>query len=192
MKRTWRPIRSADPSFEPVTVAQAKAQLGIAASNTDHDTVLTALIKQARERFEHESNYIVATGTFTIKTDDLGEDEIEIPLRPVTSITSITYVDTSGNTQTFSGSKYSLSNSGSMPEIVLGYNESWPAIRGHEDDVTITFVAGHATTDAVPERIRQAIICQVKHDFEVTLDTDTRGSFGFQALTNQFARPTYP
>jgi len=187
-----RPIRTTTPSFEPVTLAQARVQVRIAAANTDHDSFLTRLIQEARELWEHDTQTVVATGTFTLSLDYFEGCSIELPLRPVTSITSVQYRDIAGTLTTFSSSKYSLSNSGAMPSIVLGYNEMWPDVRGHHDDVLITFVAGYAAIGDVPEVVKQAVLLEVKNQFESEETQKMTSNFGFDALAMRFARPTYP
>lgn len=190
--RERRPIRSAAPTFEPVTLEQAKTQVRISIENIDHDDYLNRLIAQAREQFENDTSVICATGTFTLKLDCFDDDDIDLPLRPVTAISSITYKDSDGTTQTFSSSKYALSTSGAMPEIVLAYNEVWPSVRGHRDDVTITFVAGYATAADVPEMVKQAILLEVKNQFESEDVSKMSENFGYTMLSRRFERPTYP
>lgn len=192
MSSSRRAIRQAVPTFEPVTLAQAKAQLRIATANTDHDSYITRLIQEAREKFEHDSSYVIATGSFVLSLDSFEDDDIDLPLRPITAITSITYKDVNGDTQTFSSTKYTLSNSEAMPEIVLNYNESWPSVRGHRDDITITFVAGHATAGDVPEKIKQAVLLEIKQQFEAENVADMKENFGYEVLLKHYMRPTYP
>lgn len=181
-------IRSGNPSFEPVTLAQAKAQVRIALANTDHDDYLNRLIQMSREQFEADTSVVVATGTFMLSLDGFDGPSIVLPVRPVTSVTSITYKDTSGATQTLSGSKYALSTVKASPEIVLAYNESWPDCRGHQNDVTFTFVAGYATAGAVPETIKQACLLLITQQFE----GDTKNEWGYEQIVKRHWRSSYP
>lgn len=185
-----KPTRAAAPGFEPVTLAQAKAQLRIAVANTDHDDYLTRLIQHSRELVEHDTSLIVATGTFSVTARNFPKtDWIELPLRPVTAITSVTYKDTAGASQTFDAANYSLSNAHAMPRVLLTYNVSWPTTRGYEDDVTITFVAGHASASVVPEVIKQAVLLEIMRQFEMG---DKSQDFGFDQLLRRYQRTSYP
>jgi len=41
--------------------------------------------------------------------------------------------------------------------IVLGHNQSWPAVRSQVDAITIRFVAGSTSVDHLPETIKEAV-----------------------------------
>ena len=48
--------------------------------------------------------------------------------------------------------------------IILGYNESWPTVRGHTNDVAYTYVCGYGDTGAaVPATLKAAIKLLVSH-----------------------------
>lgn len=71
-------------------------------------------------------------------------DAIRMPLSPLRSVTSITYVDTNGVSQTLSSSKYTVDTASEPGRIVPIYQETWPSTRGQIDAVTVRFVAGYA------------------------------------------------
>ena len=154
-----RHVRSSSVGFEPITLDEARAQCLIADDMTVHDWRLTGFIQDAREQVEKDAMLAIATGTYSYKiTQFPASDYLELhDLSPITSITSITYVAPDGDTDTWTSSEYSLDTHSVCPIVRLGYNYSWPTIRGDINGITITVVAGYATRNVVTERIRQAV-----------------------------------
>ena len=83
--------------------------------------------------------------------------EIELPVSPVQSITSITYVDLAGNVATLPATDYVLVADGLTAEIEPAYQKVWPVPRYQPQSVTVTFVAGYGHAASVPEPIKLAI-----------------------------------
>lgn len=158
--------RTAAPAGTPITLAEAKTQLGVTSS--DDDTLIGALVDAAVSRIDGPSGIGVAlvTQTWTQTLDAWPYDgEIRLGLWPVQSVSSITYVDTNGDTQTVSSSNYRLV-AGDPYLVVPVYGGSWPGARYQRSAITVTFVAGMgsvadwATATAYPEmaRIKQALL----------------------------------
>jgi hypothetical protein len=80
---------------------------------------------------------------------------LEIPLRPLISVTSITYTDEAGSPQTWNSTNYTVSGVGDIGRITLKSGSNWPDLGDVPEPVTIRFVAGYAT---VPEPIKQAVL----------------------------------
>lgn len=82
-----------------------------------------------------------------------------MPLGPLQSVSSITYVDTDGVTQTLSSGAYVVDDKSERGWVVLASGEEWPSTYDVINAVTISFVAGYgdATTD-VPEPLREMIL----------------------------------
>lgn len=94
-------------------------------------------------------------------------DTIPLPLAPVQSITSVTYIDENGATQTMSASDYALSaDTEWSPAVRLGYNKTWPSTRDTYDAVTVRFVAGYASAAVVPAPLKAAILLLIGHLYE--------------------------
>ena len=72
------------------------------------------------------------------------------------SVSSISYVDTDGATQTLAGSVYDARLYGLEPSIVLKYNQTWPTIR-MGSLITVTAVVGYGAASAVPAELLHAI-----------------------------------
>lgn len=158
--------RTALPASEPVTLADIKAHCRIEVS-TD-DALVAALISAAREYIERRTGMAMVTQTWVMTFDDWPEDEIELPVYPVQSISSITYVDTDGATQTLSGSIYQLDATGDPATVSLAYGQTWPPARDQEASITLTFVAGYTGSGAnvMPDGLKHAIRMLVGHWYE--------------------------
>lgn len=142
---------------EPVTLAEAKAQLRLDTTDFD-DYIEDFLIPAAREWCENYLNSTIVASTERTETlDAFPAWEIDLPDGPVTSVTTISYVDTDGNNQTFTD--FILSKD----RITPSYGNEWPATRDQIGAVTITYEAGRST---VPVSIKQAILILITDLFE--------------------------
>jgi uncharacterized phiE125 gp8 family phage protein len=145
--------RTSAPATEPVTLAEAKAHLGVTIS--DDDARIQALITAAREWAESYTRRSFISQTWAAKFDAFPlTDSIRLP-GPLLSITSVGYMDADGEARTFTD--YSLDAAGER--ILLDYAADWPDTRDIENAVTITFIVGYA---AVPESIKAAIKLKVE------------------------------
>jgi len=80
--------RTIGPTSQPLSVADAKKQLEVAADDTAHDTHFTALIVAAREQFERDTPWVTTEQTFELLLDEFPVgDRIPFPVKPVTSVT---------------------------------------------------------------------------------------------------------
>ena len=154
------------PTWEPLTLAQAKRHVQISPDDHQFDGELSALITAAREQFEHETGVICADSAWSFTCDEWPDDAFELHARPVQSITSITYYDTASAQQTLASSVYRLDTGYATPRIGLKYNQSWPSSRRWEGDIVVTFQAGYATPGAVPGRVMQALLLLIGHWFD--------------------------
>lgn len=94
------------------------------------------------------------------------ERAIKIPLPPLQTVSSITYVDTNGDTQTLATSVYQVVNRQRQPSMIVeAYGQSWPSTRNVPDSVSVTFVAGYGAAADVPADIVDAIKILV-HDMD--------------------------
>jgi uncharacterized phiE125 gp8 family phage protein len=94
-----------------------------------------------------------------------------LPKPPIASITSVTYVDTDGATQTWSSALYQTDlPSGPTAEparILPAYNESYPSTRAQMNAVTVRFVAGYGVDGSyVPEDIKLGMHMLIGHWYE--------------------------
>jgi uncharacterized phiE125 gp8 family phage protein len=151
----WYPSRTAEAvTSEPVTLEEAKAQ-GIV-DHTDDDLLLGRLIKAARDHVEHYCGVRLASETIEVKCDRFA-DLCRLPEAPLTSVTSIGYVDAAGDDKTLDAATYELRPDGLEPSVALAYGKQWPVVRPGSR-ITLTAVVGY---DAAPEAVRHAMLMLV-------------------------------
>ena len=153
-----------EPSVEPITLTQAK--LNLRGDCSDDDTLITALIVAARRWCEDYENRAYITQTITAKTFWL-PDQIILPRPLLQSVTSVTYVDTAGDTQTLSDTLYDVDIFREPGQITKAHSAIYPSLRGDVNGVTIVYKAGYgdASTD-VPQETIQAIYLLIGHLYE--------------------------
>lgn len=157
------------PSVEPITLQEAKDHLRV--DGTTDDALISALIQAARQHIDGRDGWLgraLMTQTWDYTLDEFPDtDYIPLPLAPVQSITSITYTDTNGTSQTFSSGNYALgADLDWSPRVNLGYDKSWPSTRTIPDAVTVRFVAGYANAASVPAPIKAALLMMIGHLYE--------------------------
>lgn len=167
------------PTVEPVSLAEARAHLRL--DNTDDDGILAGYILAARRFAEGYIRGAIVTQTWDYTINERWplmrlecgyyRHRIELPLHPVQSVTSISYVDDNGVTQSLSGSMYTAHLLGSVPYIDQAYNQSWPSVRAVSDAITVRFVAGYLP-EKVPDEIRAAILLHVESLYDRCEDKD--------------------
>jgi len=151
----WRaPVVSSAAAVEPLLVDDMILQMN--AQGTLDDELIGAQIAVARAYVEDYTGTRLITQTLTLRTDDWADLD-GLPVAPVQSITSITYVDVDGTTHTLSATVYEARLYGLEPSVVLKYNQTWPTIRVGSQ-ITVTAVVGYGAAGAnVPPPIMQAM-----------------------------------
>lgn len=137
---------------EPVSIEEAKRYVR-ALDFDDDDAQISAFISAARDHIEKYCNTRFATQTVTVKCDSFN-DFARLSEAPVSSITSITYVDGSGATQTLADTVYELRGDGLEASINLKYAQNWPAIQ-NKSRITVTAVVGYGEC---PPAVKQAML----------------------------------
>src|SRR4051812_27723432 len=155
----------ADNTTTTYTDNIADSALGVQAptTNTTADPELVGWITAARQYGETFTHRAFITQTWDDKRCGFpcyGEP-IELPKAPLISVTSVSYVDANGDTQTWATSNYSVdapAGSEARPgRIVPGYTVSYPTIRAIENAVTVRFVAGYGAASAVPSLVKACL-----------------------------------
>lgn len=172
------------PTVEPLTVAQARARMAIAAGEASDETV-TAWIKAERQRFDGKDGMLgrsLNTQTWDLYLDGFpglypekpfpvqGRDwyrspsyvhpeGVRMPLPPTQSITSVTYLDANGVSTVLDPSAYRLIPGDPGHLIPMG-SYSWPGTlysNGYGasyGSVIVRFVAGYGP---LPEDVPEPI-----------------------------------
>jgi uncharacterized phiE125 gp8 family phage protein len=167
------------PTIEPVTLAELKAMVRVTTDDTAEDTLLTTLISVAREHLEKLTwrKFIQQTWDYSVNqfvtpvgqvfTWDAVRGQVPypiyLPFPPVSSITSITYLDVNGTSTTLATTEWELGERHGINVVRLKYGKSWPAVRNVEDAVTIRMVCGYGAATTVPAGIKHAILLLASH-----------------------------
>lgn len=133
-------VRSS-PTAEPLSLAEAKIHLVVDADITDEDGLITTLIAVARSFVEGATNRAMVTramrSTFCEWPDRI---DLAAPLRKVSAIT---YLDTSGVSQTLPVADYVADLADST--VRRAYLATWPSLLDHPAAVSVDYISGYAT-----------------------------------------------
>jgi len=195
MNPSWTLTRTSSPSGLAVSLDEAKKHLRV--SGTSQDTEITLLIEASTEKLERDINRGILSATWQQSMSCFPSDSgmISLMMGMDTNVSSITYVDTDGVTQTLDSSlwSYSQPRSGIFSEDADG----WPEVSAEtkSDKVTINFTCGVADSDCVPRMIKQAILLEVGRGYfdpaqENTLNTDNGKSY--ELMVRKLIRSSYP
>lgn len=171
------------PPEEPVSLVEAKLHCRVDIS--DDDDLIGQLVQAAREVCESRSSRAFVTQTWEVSLPAFsrghlpgaavltwetallypGGGPIALPRSPLQSVTSVTYVDFAGNTQTVNSALYQVSGVGtpSGGAVQALYGLTWPSARYQAESVKVRYVAGYGAAGAVPAAAKQAILLLVGH-----------------------------
>lgn len=139
----------------PVSLAEAKADIGIESS--DWDSKLELDIAAAVAMVEEWTGRSLAEQTWQLTLDDFA-DEIELPKGPVTGVSFIKYRDEARAEQTLGSSTYITDLVSDPQRIVLDPDASWPATAKIPNAVTVQFVTGYSSAPAL---LKKAVLFTV-------------------------------
>lgn len=142
------------PAAEPFDVAEAKLHLRV--DGTDEDALIGSLIVVARRMAEMRTGRALLPQTWRLLLSSFPCDARPIPLPrpPFASVTSFTWVDAAGVTQTLAPPAYAVTQGGMLASLVPAFGTVWPVARSYPDSVAITFAAGYANAAAVPADLK--------------------------------------
>lgn len=160
-------IKTAQPTSEPVTLAEAQLHLrldtdGSPPSHPD-DTLVQTLISAARENAEQYTGVTIAQATYQVKSE-VSNDQINLQTYPVTAIASVTYEDGDGTLQTVDPVDYTIDNFQRPARLVFKRNA--PTY-----DTTVVFTAGYTDGQSpnpypCPAAVKSAILLMVGNLYE--------------------------
>jgi uncharacterized phiE125 gp8 family phage protein len=154
------------PAALAVTVDELKAHCRV--DSHDEDDYLLSLVDLATDFVQGHTGRQLITATWRLTLDGFAEGidddgEFRLPKAPLQSISSISYLDTAGDSQTWSSAEWQATHpAGPMAprgRLAPAPGYSWPQTEaGRRGAVVVTFVAGYgAAATAVPARIKHAL-----------------------------------
>lgn len=153
-------IKIVEPTFQPVTLAEAKEHCRIETS--DEDSKILRTISAVRAMAEGNLRSTLATSTFECSLDAFPAGEIELINGPVQSILSIKYTDPYEAEQTFPSTDYTLVVDRYQAWAALAYGSSWPETLSSANAVRVRYTAGYAE-GACPDEIKEWMLLHIEH-----------------------------
>jgi uncharacterized phiE125 gp8 family phage protein len=170
-------VRITAPIAEPISLTETKLHLRVDAVDTTEDSTITGYIAAATAHLDGKDGRLgrcLVPQTWELVLDAFPSDGIEIPLPPLLSVTSITYVDTNGATQIVSTDDYEV-DTANEPGWVMPGDAGWPSTLDTINAVRVRFRAGYEGDEdaspvgptGVPAPIKLAMKQMVSHWFNV-------------------------
>lgn len=179
------------PTTEPVSLGEVKGWIKVD-TNAD-DALLQTMISAARESAEKylkralitqtqrvtldlpQANWIDALpdGTYDFPITASYADIpriIELPYKPLQSVTSIVTYDTANTASTYSASNYFVDTANGR--VALNSTASWPSNLRGVNAVAVTYVAGYGTAVNVPAAIKSGIMMHVQKMYDERMVCD--------------------
>jgi uncharacterized phiE125 gp8 family phage protein len=189
--------RISAPVTETVTSTQVKAQCRI--DHSTDDDLITRLISAARDCIDGPNGIGIAMVSQQWRLSlDYMPGHIWIPMGPVMSIDTLTYLDDGGVRRTLDSDEYTWRKELFGAWIKPVYNGTWPTVRSDFDSVQVTFTAGFpgtsdspVTLENVPASLIHAQLMLIGHWYE-NRETSVIGEVpaelqqGFDHLANRF------
>jgi uncharacterized phiE125 gp8 family phage protein len=156
------------PTIEPITVAELKEHLRV--ETADEDTLIGGILAAAREQIEDWTRRALMTQTWEYYLERFPScGYIVLPFGNLQSVTSFKKRDCYGvETALTVTTDYLVETNGDRHgRIVLPYGGTWPGdTLFPSKPITVKYVCGWATRDAVPVKIKQAIklICAERYE----------------------------
>ena len=156
-------IRTVAPTVEPITIAEAKAQLRVETAYTDEDDYIASAISAARDAVERYCGRFFAGTTAALIFDyfPAGSKPLRLPVPDVSALVAISYLDSNNTEQTLTGATLRSDGLEILPAV------DWPT------DVSIGTVRVEITAGAPLEfaGARQAMLLYLTDIFEVRAAT---------------------
>jgi len=149
------------PTEEPITLAEAKANLRVVFDDEDAD--ISRMIRAARQMAEERLNRALMPQALAFGADGFCV-ALRVPRPPLRQVDSIKYIDADGVEQSWVG--YLVDGFADPPTISAGYGTPWPTTRAQSGAVVVQYQAGYAGAASVPEPIRQWMFLAINAFYE--------------------------
>lgn len=161
---------------EPVTVAEMKSRSRITTSS--EDPLIAEMLVDARQAAENATWSRFVSETLDAYYDTFAQLRNCLPFPPYSSVTSVKYVDTDGDTQTVAETVWEAGEELGVGVVRLKYEQQWPTdVRSHPDSVIVRCVCGYGDAADVPQSIRSAIILHAANAYECRENAEVPAAF---------------
>jgi len=168
MIQRWDEVLNTAPAAEPISTADAKTHLRV--TNSADDTYIDELVVDARKYIEGIRGESLINTTWEYYQEDFPfRGFLELPRRPLVSVTSLAYRKT-GETSftTVDSSIYLAETSYARGRVVLKDAQQWPSNDLEAgNSVRAIYVAGYGTAGTdVPNELLRAMYMLIGHWYE--------------------------
>lgn len=154
------PVTVTPPSVEPIALPDARAFVG--AAGTALDDRLTPAIGMTRAALESTTGLRLIDQVVEVGADSFA-DLARLNVGPVKAVSSITYRDTTGATQTLDPAAYELRGAGLDRGIRSAIGTAWPTVDGRGGAITARLSVGFgAVPAAVPRELNWAMLALIR------------------------------
>ncbi len=154
-------ILTTPPSAEPLSLAEAKAQLRI--YHSDDDTFVSTLITTARRLIEQRYDLALMQQNWSLFLDQWPQAGIfNVPIQPLLSVVDIKTYGDDDTPATLDPAHYYIDVASNPPRVVLRRGRVFVPPGRLVNGVELKFVAGFGATSAsVPAEIKQAMLMAI-------------------------------
>lgn len=142
------------PSVEPITLEEAKLHLRV--TQAADDMLITALIAAARVHVEQVCEHALMAQVWTMRADRF--EGLTLPGGNVRSVTSISYLDSAGASQTLPLNQVVIDTTRVPARVTLAANQSWAVVAAQANAVSVVYEVGYSDAAAVPAPIKAAML----------------------------------
>lgn len=146
------------PATEPLTISEVMDYCHV---DQLDDQLFTMFIRSARVAAEGRTRRALITQTLDLYLDGFPLWELKLPRPTLQSVTSITYTDTDGASQTLSASTYQVDTASAPARIAPSYGNVWPTARRQMNAVRIRYVTGYGAAVDVPSGIKSWMLLRI-------------------------------
>ncbi len=114
LKDGWALSLSTAPTTEPVLLQEVKDYMRVTIN--DDDALIMRLMKASRDAVETMTNRQLITATWVLRLNDF-QAEIPLPRAPLSSVTSVQYIDSNNTTQTLAGTVYTTDTNSEVSAV---------------------------------------------------------------------------
>jgi len=182
------------PAVEPLTLAEAKLYLRV--DTTAENSLITGMIVSARQMVETYTRRALVTQTWDFRYPWFMDTRrpLIVPKAPLQSVTSVTYLDEDGASQTLGSSNYTVRTfSGAVAGrgyVELNDDVSLPSV--YTDaimPVTVRGVCGYGVAVDVPDGLKMAIYLMLGDLYEQRQETMMSVSSKTKTTTERLMSP---
>jgi uncharacterized phiE125 gp8 family phage protein len=182
-------VRVTAPAALPISLAEAKEQMRV--EGTDEDAIIQRLIDAAIAFVDVQGvlGRAMITQTWGQWLSPNPPMAVTLMLGPVQSVSAIRYYDVDGALQTATLADFNVFGTPNKITVSPKTGKAWPTTQTRDDAIQIQYVIGYgATSAAVPQTVRHALMMLVAHWYENREATQEKQMqdlpYGFMEMMN--------